>query len=153
MIIDQYPLPSISVQRHQPDLDDPAVAVWKRIESFAGNPPTCLFLNPIATVTCDADTPGFFRAARKQQADWCKRHKQIFGRRVVRSVKHWVSWKGYQCREARNWDRVATFTGILLINDAFVPPHQWPDRKSKAPNNRKERALSHKEESRQQEKP
>jgi hypothetical protein len=152
MIIDQYPLPSIAVQRHEPDLDDPAAAVWKRIESFAGNPPTCLFVNPIATVSCDAEAPGFFRAAREQQAKWCQRYKQIFGRRVVRSVKNWASWKDLPNRDSRYWDRAATFTGLLLINDSFIPPHQWPDRKPKASNNRKDRASSRKEKSRQQEK-
>jgi hypothetical protein len=134
VIIHQQDQPPVSVQRHQPNLEDPAAAVWSQIESFAGIPPTCLFLNPIATVTCDAETPGFLREARHFQADWCKRYKELFGRRVVKSVKNWASWKDLPNRDARYWDRAASFTGLLFINDTFVPPHQWTDRKGNLQN-------------------
>ena len=123
-----HPEPLVNVERHQPDLDDPAAGVWHRIKSFAGQPPTGLYLNPIGTVSCEAGTPGFFRAARKLQSRWCQRYKAQFGQRALRSVKTWVTWKGFQNREARFWDRAACFIGILLVNDTFIPPHRWPDR-------------------------
>jgi len=139
MIIYQEGQPPVSVQRHQPDMEDPGAEVWKRIESFTGQTPTCLYVNPIGTVSCDEPIPEFFRAAREFQATWCQRYKSLFGRRALRSAKDWVTWKGYQTREARYWDRAACFTGILFINDQFIPPHRWPDRKQTGQNRRQGR--------------
>jgi len=141
MIIHQDGQPPVSVQRHQPDLEDPGAEVWKRIESFAGQAPPCLYVNPIGTISCDEPIPEFFRAAREFQAKWCKRYQALFGRRVLRSVSNWVTWKGYQSHDTRYWDRAACFTGILFINDTFIPPHQWPDRKQTGQNRRQDRNL------------
>ncbi len=125
------PKPLVRVERHEPNHEDPGSEVWKRIELIAGQLPSCVFLNPIATVTCDAATPEFFRTTRKLQAKWCQQYKAIFGRQALRSVKDWVSWKGYPCHEARYWDRAVCFIGVLFLNGDFIPPHQWPDHKLK----------------------
>jgi hypothetical protein len=143
----------VMVERHQPNLEDPGPEVEDRIMLLPQPFPNCLYLNPIVTVTCDEATPEFFRTVRKQQGLWCCRCKTTYPRKARRSVKDWVNSSGAPRREERYLDRALCFIGLLFLNGSLIPPHKWPDRKSKAPNSRKVRASSRKEESRQQEKP
>ncbi len=123
--------PTVKIARFQPNREDPAPAMRERICAISPSHSGCLYLNPLATVSCEIPTPEFFRVARKLQGLWCQRCQTTYGRKARRSVKDWVNCDGFPQREERYLDRTLCFIGMLIIDGKFVPPHQWPDRKAK----------------------
>jgi len=125
----QNTIPKVTVHRHRPDMERLADEVGERaIRLLKQTPPRCVFLNPIATVICEAPTAEFFREVRRQQASWCRRSSSTFPRQIRRRPSRWVSGGEFlRDKFGRFLDRALCFTGALFINGRFVPPHAWPE--------------------------
>ncbi len=120
--------PPVRTEHFVPNPDDPGEGISERTSAFRGNAPRCIYLNPIATVTCEEPTAAFFLEVRKQQGRWCRLYKRKLGKAVCRSVKDWaVAERKSRC--SAFWDRSFCYTGLLLIDGDVIPPHEWPDRR------------------------
>lgn len=128
----------VTVRRCKPDIESLVEGVVERLAIPEGDLPSCLYLNPLATVECDTANAEFFAKARQVQAEWCQRASSTFGRRNRRSVREWACEQGRVRRESRYWHRAACWQGLLFIDGHFLPPSRWPDRNghSTTPNKR-----------------
>jgi len=55
----------VRVKRHRPDINYLVEEVVERLAFSPGEEPSFLYLNPLATVTCDRPSRNFIRKARK----------------------------------------------------------------------------------------
>lgn len=119
--------PRVLVQRHRPDFENLAEAVFQRILATVGQSATgCHYFNPATTVSCTGPTLAFFVVVGKEQARWCRQVRHTFPKRTRRRVQNWVSHERTNHMFDRYLNRAACFTGILFIDQQLVPPHLWP---------------------------
>ena len=119
--------PRPRVRRHQPDIDNLLEQMKARtFQILKEETPPFLYVNPIATITCDEPTEEFFFLIRKRQAEWCKRSRTLFSRRQGRRVRNWFTVERERTKYERFMSRGLQFTGLLFINGQPVPQDQWP---------------------------
>ena len=125
--LDLPPLqPRVRVKKHRPDTMQLGEQVRRRLMAMT-SVPYCLYVNPLATVSCREPTPEFFKEVRRRQAQWCKQSRTLFGQDARRSAKHWGSDRGWLTKQERFLERALCFTGALFINGKLMPPHRWRD--------------------------
>jgi len=68
-----------------------AQTVVRVLSGSCGEIPRCFYANPVVLVTAEYATEEFFRVVRKKQGEWCRRFKQVIGRRSTRRTRDWLS--------------------------------------------------------------
>ena len=118
--------PRPRVRRHQPDVENLLEQMKARtFQVLENESPPYLYVNPIATITCEEPTKEFFFLIRKRQAEWCKQSRTVFSRRLARRVKNWFTGSEYSKFE-KFMSRGLQFTGLLFVNGQPVPQQKWP---------------------------
>lgn len=117
--------PQPRVRRHRPDVDDLLEHMKSRTLQVLKESPRYLYVNPIATITCDEPTSEFFSLIRKRQAEWFKRSRTIFSRRLGRRVRNWFTGSEYSKFE-KFMSRGLQLTGLLFIKGQPIPQDKWP---------------------------
>jgi len=122
--INQCPRPR--VRRHQPDIDNLLEQMKARtLRVLEEQSSRYVYVNPIVTITCDEPISEFFFLIRKRQAEWFKRSRTIFSRRLGRRVKNWFTGSEHTKFE-KFMSRGLQLTGLLFVNGTPVPQNQWP---------------------------
>lgn len=120
--------PSLKIRDCEPDFDNMADVVDRRVGEWRGQPTGVAYFTPDVTITADSLSHAFMRAVRKYQGRWAKRSETTFPRWARKSVRNWVSPKPRQSKYEKFLERAFCFTGVLLVNGKILPPHEWPDR-------------------------
>ena len=114
-------------RRHRPDIENLLEQMKARtLRVLEEESPPYLYVNPIATITCKEPTKEFFFLIRKRQAEWFKRSRTIFSRRLGRRVKNWFTVERERTKYQKFMSRGLQFTGLLFVNGHPVPQDQWP---------------------------
>lgn len=123
----------VRVYRHVPDFENLELQVAVRMGLILNTEsPSCLYVNPLCSVLCDAPDAEFFETARRFQGQWCRQARSTFIRQRTRRTRDWVSMvpgsnepKRRQ-KYFRYLERAVVFTGLLFVNGKIVPARQWP---------------------------
>ena len=118
--------PQPHVRRHRPDVDDLLEQMKARtLQVLEEESPPYLYVNPIATITCDEPTKEFFFLIRKRQAEWFKRSLTTISRNESRRVKDWFTGTE-RTKFEKFMSRGLQLTGLLFVNGSPIPQNQWP---------------------------
>ncbi len=136
----------ISVERHEPDYNDPAWQTFYFLTSdldleypgvdemitcwfckLVSNPrifqPGTVYANPCGVLRCESANRTFIRLARQIQRDWFRRLNDVFGPTILKGLM----------KRSHGIIRQLTFTGVLFIDNRHVVPHCWPDLRTHKP--------------------
>jgi hypothetical protein len=116
----------VRVRRYAADYENLDEQVCQRLAARSWPLPQCLYVNPIAQVTCSKPTKEFFDIVRLRQAQWARQSRSTLGA-GRRKLKSWASANGVLPKKERFFERARCFTGALYINGRFIAPHRWKD--------------------------
>lgn len=105
----------VVIVRHQPDYRDPGGTVWQRFQKLR-QAPVCLFLNPLATITCSVECDDFYRAVEQHRCLWWKLFKRCRGRRCCRGVEEWAVGRPQLTWAEAIVDYRFGYQGALFVN-------------------------------------
>ena len=120
----------VQVDRYEPNMNNLAKEHLVRLSKIPDPKPDYLYINPIATVRCEAPSQEFFKQAQLRQAEWCRRFKQCIGRWSTRRVSNWVDCDGKLTRAEKYARRAMQFLGIMYVQCSPIDISEWGKHKA-----------------------